>query len=398
MNVLMLTLLYPQDQIEEARSNAKDKIQNQINSYQYAYIAGIRQQLRSGESLSIVNCLPVGIFPLQYRKPWLSKGWHDEKSIWNLSCLNVPPWKQAMRRRAAAAALETWLKKSVENRTVLIYTLYLPYLQAVASLQAKYPDMKATVIVTDLPNDLGLPTGRKGLMKKLEYRLGKASMELCKRMDGYVLLTRPMAEALEVGQKPYLVMEGLIQETSNTIQSVEIQNSVLYTGTLETELGIGELLTAFAQMPETELWICGQGGAQNAVEEAAKRHPNIRYFGLVPREQALKLQRQAACLINPRPSSGLFTRYSFPSKTLEYMRSSKPVLCYRLEGIPEDYDPYLCYIDGRGAEGIQAAVRAMMSRTPQERAKLGEAARTYVMTHKTPAVQGKRLCDFLRSL
>ena len=80
------------------------------------------------------------------------------------------------------------------------------------------------------------------------------------------------------------------------------------------------------------------------------------------------------------------------------MRSGKPVLCYRLEGIPEDYDPYLCYIDGRGAEGIQAAVRAMMSRTPQERAKLGEAARTYVMTHKTPAVQGKRLCDFLRSL
>jgi len=67
MNILMMTLLYPQDQLDEVTSKAKDKLQNQINNYQWAFIEGIRKNLSSEDSLDIVNCLPVGIYPLQYK-------------------------------------------------------------------------------------------------------------------------------------------------------------------------------------------------------------------------------------------------------------------------------------------------------------------------------------------
>ena len=68
MNVLLMSLLYPDDQLAEVTHKAKDKLQNQINSYQRAFEAGIRENLKQGEKLDILNCLPVGIFPLQYRE------------------------------------------------------------------------------------------------------------------------------------------------------------------------------------------------------------------------------------------------------------------------------------------------------------------------------------------
>lgn len=399
MNVLMMSLLYPEDQMEEARQNAKDKIQNQINSYQHAYIQGLRQNMHTGERLDILNALPVGIYPLQYKRAWLSSGWHDHQSIWNLSSLNLPPFKQAMRHHGAKTYLEQWIQKSPENRTVLIYTLYLPYLQAAASLKEKYPDLKVAVIVTDLPNELGLSSGRKGLMKKLEYQRGTQSVALCQQMDGFILLTDPMADALQIRQKPCLVMEGLISpDGGKALPEEEPQNSVLYSGTLEMELGIDDLLEAFAKMPQYQLWVCGQGGAQAAVEAASKQHNNIHYYGFVSQEEALRLQSRAFGLINPRPASAAFTRYSFPSKTLEYLRSGKPVLCYKLEGIPDDYDPYLQYIPQPGAEGIRKAVERLMSLSEEERKHLGEAGRTYVLDQKNPMAQCGRLYDFLHGL
>lgn len=399
MNVLMMSLLYPDDQMEEARQNARDKIQNQINSYQHAYLQGLRQNMSVGEQMDVLNALPVGIFPLQYKKLWLASGWHDHETIWNLSSLNVPPFKQAMRHHIAAAYLEQWIQKDPQNRTVMIYTLYLPYMQAAASLKKKYPDLKVAVIVTDLPNELGLPSGRKGLMKQLEYRRGTQSVSLCQQMDGFVLLTAPMAEALQIQHKPSIVMEGLIaQDDGISHPATETKNSVLYSGTLEMDLGIGDLLEAFAQMPQYELWICGQGGARAAVEEASKRYSNIRFFGFVSREEAIRLQSQAAGLINPRPASAAFTRYSFPSKTLEYMRSGKPVLCYKLEGIPDDYNPYLQYIPQPGAEGICQAVEKLMGLSAKERLALGEAGRAYVLEQKNPKNQCGRLYGFLQGL
>jgi glycosyltransferase involved in cell wall biosynthesis len=78
------------------------------------------------------------------------------------------------------------------------------------------------------------------------------------------------------------------------------------------------------------------------------------------------------------------------------MRSGKPVLCYKLEGIPEDYDPYLSYIDEEG--GIQAAVREIFALSPEKRREMGEMARNYVLSEKNAKLQCGRLAKFLRGL
>lgn len=402
MNVLLLSLLYPDDQLTEISQNAKDKLQNQINSYQRAFISGIRQNLLPGEKLDILNCLPVGVFPLQYRQLFLKNGTHDDGSITQLGCINLPWLKREMRFHGAARFIKNWAKRSPENRMILVYTQYVPYLQAILEAKKHFPDLKSAVIVTDLPNELGLPSGRKGLLKKLEYKWGNQSVELLRQMDGLILLTEPMAEALCVEQKPYTVIEGLIlpkqDESAAGIEYQTEKSIALYTGTLEPGLGIREMLQAFEQMPQYELWICGQGSMQQEVERFAERCVNIRYYGFIPQKEALALQARATMLINPRQPEGIFTRYSFPSKTLEYMRSGKPTLCCRLEGIPADYDAYLWYIEESGSAGIMRAVQELMQLPESERKKLGESSSAYVQKNKNPKVQCEKLMRLLRSL
>lgn len=190
MNVLMMTIYYPDECYQEVASLSKVGMQNQINSYQKAFMEGVEKCLSSGESLHVVNALPVGVFPHQYAKCFLKRASYENGKVQELGGINIPYFKQKMRQNRAARALLEWVEASPDNRTVLVYTLYLPYLKAIAQVKKKHPDLKAAVIITDLPNEYGLSSGRKGLMKKLERIMGNEQIKLCKSMDGFVLLTK----------------------------------------------------------------------------------------------------------------------------------------------------------------------------------------------------------------
>ncbi|MDD3334225.1 MAG: glycosyltransferase family 4 protein [Eubacteriales bacterium] len=402
MNILFLTLLYPKETMAEVTANIRDKVQNQINQYQHAFIQGIDDTLQPTEKLDIVNSLPVGIFPRCYRKLFLRGGLRDRR-IQELSCVNLPWFKQRQRERQAAKTIVAWAKQSEENRTVLLYTIYLPYMKAVQKAKKKIQNLRAAVIVTDLPNEWGLASGRTGVAKYLEQRRGNASLALCSQMDGFILLTEPMKEIVPVKQKPAMVLEGLILDeadshTNRSIDKPEAVPAVLYTGTLNKELGIGELLEAFRDWPDCQLWLCGSGDLAQEAQRYAQQYENIHFFGLVPQAEAIQLQQRATILINPRSPDGVYTRYSFPSKTLEYMRSGKPVLCYPLEGIPAEYGAFLYFIKGTGAMGIRQSVEELLRIEPTARLRRGLAGRAYVLEQKNPRIQCQKLLHFLRSL
>ena len=51
MNVMMLSLMYPEDTKKQVARDVKDKLQNQINSYQRAFVEGIKANLLPDERL-----------------------------------------------------------------------------------------------------------------------------------------------------------------------------------------------------------------------------------------------------------------------------------------------------------------------------------------------------------
>ena len=207
-----------------------------------------------------------------------------------------------------------------------------------------------------------------------------------------------MKEPLRVGNRPYTVVEGIANSTPKIPAKAE-KKSILYTGTLHRQFGILTLLEAFSLIedPEAELWICGGGDAKEEVEKAAQTDSRIKFFGYVTKDTVTELQQKAFMLINPRQNEGEYTKYSFPSKTMEYMLSGKPVLMYRLDGIPAEYDPYLNYVDGNSAEDMKNAILKVLSSETkiQERA---QAAARFVFENKNSAVQAKKIIELMERL
>lgn len=205
------------------------------------------------------------------------------------------------------------------------------------------------------------------------------------RVDRFILLTKQMAVPLHVGNRPYLVMEGMCGDVADESPVSKPQPfSMLYTGRLNRRYGLELLLQAMKELqdPDIELWLCGSGEMEEEIRAYAAQDSRIRFFGFLPHEEAVQLQKQATVLVNPRTNQGEYTKYSFPSKTMEYMASGRPVMMFRLDGIPGEYDPFLTYIPEESSASIRDTVESLRRLSPSELDAMGARGRDFVLKNK----------------
>lgn len=245
-------------------------------------------------------------------------------------------------------------------------------------------------IITDLP----------GLMGE-KNDIISSGMRRMQNFDAFVLLTEQMNDVVNPKKRPYMIMEGLCaMQLPQQLPKAEKQ-IILYAGSLWKELaGIEYLVEGFrrAAIPNTELHFYGTGELVPWLEEVSREDPAVRYMGCVTNEEIVRIQCQAALLVNPRPSGNDFCKYSFPSKTIEYMASATPVLMTRLPGVPKEYFEYVYAFEEETPEGARNALTEVFRHTPQEREAFGQKAREFVSTQKSCAAQCRRIFDFINSL
>jgi glycosyltransferase involved in cell wall biosynthesis len=109
-------------------------------------------------------------------------------------------------------------------------------------------------------------------------------------------------------------------------------------------------------------------------------------------------ERQATLLVNPRSTKEEFTKYSFPSKTIEYMLSGTPVLTTRLQGIPEEYFKYVFSAEDNDVSLLTDAINNALSHTDAELAQMGLGAREYIVKNKNSVAQAKRILEFIKEV
>ena len=208
-----------------------------------------------------------------------------------------------------------------------------------------------------------------------------------------------MSIALGLQEKRQTVIEGICPAVLNQNSGVkEVDKKVIfYSGTLNRKFGIRTLLEAFqhADIENTELWICGSGEDEKEVISYAKRDKRIVFFGYCSSEKVGELRNKASVLVNPRQNKGEYTKYSFPSKTLEYMASGRPVVMYKLDGIPDEYDPYLFYVKEEGAAALGEKLKEVCEMKEEERKAFGERAQSFVLDEKNPKKQAQKLLQLL---
>lgn len=254
-------------------------------------------------------------------------------------------------------------------------------------------------IITDLPQFVG--SLEKNIVQKIYNKMALAMM---KRGDAYILLTKQMSDILNPKRKPESIVEGFCDK-NETEQPPVLEEKYkkivcLYAGSLHREYGIDRLIDAFVLLDrdDCELHIYGSGNYESEIKTICDSYTNVFFGGVRSNEDILNEERRASLLINPRPTDAEYIKYSFPSKTLEYMASGTPILMTRLPSLPEEYLPYVYLIEEETVEGYKNAIENVISQGREALLKKGKEAQQFVRTYKTGMVQGEKICKDLKWL
>lgn len=402
MKILLLGLLYQKGMEAKILAKSSQGLQTAANTYQWRLINGLDQAGK--EPVTIYSTMPVGAYPKNYKQLLLPKGtWEHTEGAKDLEIggINLPILKQTSRYYYALHHLKKWCKENQEeDLVVIIYSMYLPFLKALVDVKNKYPKLHICIIVPDLPNAFGVEGSKYSLKRKVLKTVEDYQYKYTQKADSYILLTKDMIHPLKIINKPYTVIEGIASNSEPSYESnYENTTILMYSGAIQKQFGIDKLLDAFCQLTNNsyQLWICGSGDEQQRIEEAARNDSRITYFGYLTSEEVKSLQQQANILVNPRSNEGEYTKYSFPSKTIEYMESGKPVLTYKLDGIPEEYDEYLNYIPGNSVEDISVSIAELSEKSVKLKEEMGKRAYEFIQKNKSPKAQAEKVIGMLEN-
>lgn len=261
-----------------------------------------------------------------------------------------------------------------------------------AALAARLTGKPCVGIVTDLPELMVTGSGGSSYGKMVGWIL-----KLCTH---FVLLTEQMNRVVNPEGKPYVIIEGLCDPEMEHRERVKPEDPVrkcIYAGLLDARYGVKAMVEAFllADIPDARLEVYGGGPYADELARVAERMPNVVFHGTVSVDMVVKAELEAALLINPRPTQEEFTKYSFPSKNMEYMVSGTPVLTTNLAGMPEEYKQYVYLFAGENVEEMAQRFREVLSLPEEERNEKGAAAKAFVLTNKNNAAQTRKILTML---
>jgi glycosyltransferase involved in cell wall biosynthesis len=351
-------------------------------------------------SLSIISIYPIACFPRE-RQIYIRR---EKINIINSVDANKIPFINILILKQLSQFLSVLFSTLLEisNKridTIITYNAHFetarPALLAAKIKKCKVIGLIADIITTVPPNYGFI----KRTLRKWEI---KSYHKTISDFDGLIVLNEKVIDAFALSI-PYVIMDGGVsdEEIINTNYDAKIkhENTILYTGALEPYNGIEELIEGFTKVKneKLQLLICGHGTLHNYVEQQSSIFNNIKYLGQVTNEQAKELQNIAGLLINTRPIDLFATKLTFPSKIIEYMLSGTPVLTTPLNGLTEDYFPYL-YFCGQAPSEVAKGINYVMSLPANIRNEKGKRAREFIVDNKTYANHVKRIIPFIEKL
>lgn len=356
----------------------------------------------TGTPVKLINNVQIPSYPTYPRIFFKKKNWSHTDGAEDIHCgfVNLPVLKHISRALTTYRAIKKAVKAAPgEDISVLTYDVRLGIALAMNRAKRKFPHIRSCIVMPDVPTEvLAASTGGKISFKAKQW--AKLKMRFIRSFDSYVFVTEPMKEVVDVTKKPYTVVEGIYNNHQPPLADPTTDKKVIfYSGQLNPAYGMENLLDAFVNLhkdhPETELWLCGNGRLVPKIKELAAECPGIRFYGYVSGDRVRQLQAEAAVMVNPRQNTGGLTRFSFPSKTMEYLASGRPVLGYRLDGIPEEYNEYIQYVPDNSVKALQDKLLEICSLSAEERRKIGEKSRQFILENKNPRKQCSKIVTML---
>lgn len=416
MNIVLIAGTYPPKQLDEIIS--QHKIDVAACAFAWKFVQGLSEM--DQVDLKLINERHLPLYP-KHKPAFLKRElWQHEESDYvkqgksdiHFAFWNFPIIKRLSKASGIKKELKHISRANEQADVLLVYSVHTPYLLPAVRMKSKL-GAKICLIVPDLPafmSDLSKQPIKR-FFKSIDARLQK---KLLAQVDSFVFLTDQMPQKLGIINKPYTIIEGMVSrdemQTFDTqidpkqkrdwMQKIDPDKPfLLYTGAIAQQYGLIQLLEAFEAIDQNktpcQLVICGLGDAKPIIEKHAKNNSDLIFLGQVPRKQALFLQQQAALLVNPRGSQDEYTRYSFPSKTMEYMLSGTPVMMSKLMGMPEEYEQHLFLVQDESVTGWAKAIEAFLLADKQAVAHQAKIAQEWMKKEKNQTKQVQKLVAML---
>ncbi len=388
MNVIYIASTCSREKYTEYVESKGARVSQQAQKYNLLLAEGLAE---NAAAVDLISSRPIN--RRLYSKLWF-KG---EREIANGIRFNYVPFVNYKGFRNVFVLVSVFFNvlfsKNKRNKTVVICDA-LNIVATMAALAASaLRGFKTVGIVTDVPCHLSN-------MQNIPFHQ-KLNLAVMKKFKGYLLLTEPMSEIVNPKSRPYIVLEGhadmAMANRGNTLTEKADKKICFYAGSLKKVYGIKNLVEGFiaADIPDTELHIYGDGDYANELRELVKKYDNVIYHGVAPNREIVEAELKATLLINPRPTNEEYTKYSFPSKNMEYMASGTPVLTTRLPGMPKDHKDHVFFIEKEDADGIKEALLSVFEKTPKELHEFGAKAKDFILEEKNNKAQAKKVMDFV---
>lgn len=405
MNLLFIGQFYPKGIIDRIVEDTRGKVGFSNHNFEMSLIDGFAAL--KDVNLRVLTAPMVYSYPHNNRKAFVRKTHYVEGRypVHSIGFCNIAVLNRFSERWALTKAIRREIDAFDGNElTVVVNTPSLLLSSALfkALRGIKNKKIKTALIVPDVPECLVEMNGKLTLKDRIVKQLNKRNARLSQRYDKYVYLTEAMNDFYHADPKDFIVMEGLIDEAKLADQfaphdATQTKEIILYTGTLRRIFGVMSLIDAFEKgnFDNAELWICGSGECAPDIELRAENNPNIKFYGLVSSQKALELQSKATILANPRSAEGRYTRYSFPSKTIEYLLAGRTVIMNRLPGIPEEYDKYIYYPADESDDAWVSKLNEIFTMPAVERSARNAAGKNFILTMKTATAQCSRIIQLV---
>ena len=403
MNVLFIGRFLPIRLLNRVYEDSKGKIGMSNHNFEMSIINGLCQH--ADINLKCISIPEVYSFPYNNRRFYTKPESYDYKSthIRSVGFCNLPIIKELWSTISLIVALIASIYRLPGNRVDVIINTPNNELYNALKVAKIFTRKKITMttIIPDIPAmvfSMDKSNGIKSLFLSLRNR---NAMNSASKSNGLVLLTQSMMEFVN-RPLPYIVMEGIADISTMDINQDFMSHDkeiLLYTGTLRKIFGIINLVEAFKMISrdDVELWICGAGDAKDVIEDETQKDARIKYFGLVDSQTALKLQHQATILVNPRTSDGEYTKYSFPSKTIEYLLSGRSVIINRLDGIPDEYYEYVYTPTDESVQSLYECILYVLNSDIKHRQIKSHSGRQFILEKKNSLVQTSRILEMIRT-
>lgn len=378
-----------------------------VEKYSGLSIAGNKMELGiinnialRDDNLTVVSIPPIAPFPKDKILYFDAKKIDvRNENIKYVSFLNIPLIKQFCQMLDTYFLIAKTLKHTVDP-VILSYNMF-PQNGIPVLLISKIYKCNFVAIIADPPID---EVENRAVVSRLIYKYYNRFTEWnIKKCRNVVVLNKAVIKKYCPNARSIVVEGGIevnnLDEMKKIKKKVFDTRNIVYSGNISEYSGVMIAIEAMNHIKSNDihLHIYGDGPLASKVKTITQSKRNVIYHGKVSNLEMIEIQKEAWVLINPRIIDNPISKYTFPSKILEYMLSGVPIITSKLNGIEDEYDNFLVYTEGDSPQDFSSIINSIDNKKYQNYIDAARNGRDFVLNNKNWKAQSSIIRDFLMS-